>query len=191
MKHTINDLLDTVYRYYARGISNNDPRRKSTEEEQRLSAIRHQAGVDDTLWQALLDRLELAFPDATVQNDSFHLQTGKYDACYSGRIFLKPVHGEHYHSVGFMVSLLLPYYVIYSTRIVDTEQGGARRKDIRFELSPDELPYADWLARSIEDIWHFEPMSHEMISMVVPDVATNMRDIGEATISDLLFSDSV
>jgi hypothetical protein len=180
-----------LYRYYPRGVSNGDPRRTSTEESQRLSAVRRQAGADDTRWQALLEGLERTFPEASVQNDSFHLPTGKHDACYSGRIFLQPAKGEHFHSVGFMVSLLLPCYVVYSSRVVDAGPGGARRNDLRFELSSDELPYASWIAKAIEEAWHFEPMPPEMMSVLVPDVATNMRDLGEATLRDLLFSDSV
>ena len=191
MKPAIQELLDTVYRYYARGVSNDDPHRKATEESQRLSEVRRHAGADDARWQALLEHIERMFPEASVQNDSFHLPTGKHDACYSGRIFLRPADGEHFHAVGFMVSLLLPYYVVYSSRVVDAEPGGPRRNDLRFELSPDEVPYASQIARAIEEAWHFEPMPHEMMSVVVPDVATNMRDIGEATLRDLLFSDSV
>ncbi|XYH95638.1 hypothetical protein ACMHYB_48865 [Sorangium sp. So ce1128] len=58
---------------------------------------------------------------------------------------------------------------------------------IDFELSPDELPYAEWIARDIEATFGCERMPPEIGTILVPDVAVNLRTLGEATLYDCLF----
>jgi hypothetical protein len=134
------------------------------------------------------------------------------------------------------VSFLVPYYVIYVSRIVDdlakTEEMTARvaklpryasvslpdfpdtmiilpaalvkpefiepdpppdvetRNDISFNLSQDESAYAAWITQDIEATWDgYEFMAPEVGKVVVPDVATNRRLLGEAALYDCLFSD--
>lgn len=65
-----------------------------------------------------------------------------------------------------------------------------RRWDISFDFSPDEQPYALQIAREIEATWSYERMPPEVGKVVVPDVETNARRFGEATLYDCLFSDS-
>jgi hypothetical protein len=61
--------------------------------------------------------------------------------------------------------------------------------DISFEPSPDEAPYAAWITREIEATFGGERMPPEVGKVVVPDVVTNLRSFGEATLYDCLFSD--
>jgi hypothetical protein len=58
-----------------------------------------------------------------------------------------------------------------------------------FEPSPDEAPFVAWIAREIEATFGAERMSPEVAAVVVPDVATSSRQLGEATIYDCLFTD--
>ncbi|WP_437939227.1 hypothetical protein [Sorangium sp. So ce341] len=59
---------------------------------------------------------------------------------------------------------------------------------IDFELSADELPYAEWIARDIEATFGCERMPPEVGIVLVPDVAVNPRTLGEARLYDCLFT---
>lgn len=238
MRHSVNELTGIVYCYYPRGLLTNDPRYEEAEEHRRLVAARRQAGADNEPWRAMLKRLGDQFPENSVQNRSLHLPGGGWDACYSACLYLPTAPGEHHHTVGFMVSFLAPYYVIYSSRTVDDlekiEEMKARRAKparyasvniipntlvilpawmakilpacmvesepsppmeayrnvINFDLSPDERPYAAWIAQDIEATWGYEPMPPDVGKVIVPDVATNLRLLGEATLYDCLFTDN-
>jgi hypothetical protein len=203
----------------------------------------------------MLHRLTEQLPDAHVQNRSLHLSTGTWDACYSGA-----VHFPDRHWLGFLVSFIVPYYIIYSARTVDDPEATEARRAlasqvapeprrdtadvyvgntmtvkrreamtpealaaledqerryrevftgktpfapdwrqaeeepcqpqmITFDFSEDEKPYAAWLAREIEASFGCEHMPPEVGNVIVPDVATNGREIGEARLYDCLFSD--
>jgi hypothetical protein len=133
MKHSFEELLETVYRYYPRGLTTTDPGYRETEEYGRLSNARRQAGVDKDAWNALLKRADARFPGHNILNRSLHLPMGTMDAAYSGCIFLdvtpmpvptpRPTRWWERppgpHSVGFLVSFICPYYVVYSSRYVD------------------------------------------------------------------------
>jgi hypothetical protein len=128
MKHSVDELLETVYRHYPRGVPNGvpeeapagEPRYEETEEYLRLVAARRRAGADYEPWRALLRRLRDKFPECGVQDRAFHLPSGGFDASYSAWLRLPTsAPGEYEHSLGFLVSILVPYYVVYSTRTVD------------------------------------------------------------------------
>jgi hypothetical protein len=252
VKHTVDELTETVHRYYARGMSHEDPRRRQTEEYRRLSAARRQAGADNEPWRALLRNAHARFPDCSPSDGSLHLPTGEHDAGYCGALVLPHMPGEHPRTVGFLISFLVPYYVIYSTRTVDDVErkpapdaarvqifyhrdtmyvlprrwwsrllakavdglnriGESRsrapddpmlarvremknaapgRRDIHLDLSPEEQPYGTWLAQEIEATWGCSPMPPEVGNVIVSDVATSGRAIGEARLFDCLFLDS-
>jgi hypothetical protein len=140
MKHTINDLLEAVYRHYPRRIQSYDPRYKKSEEYLRLVAARRRAGAEAGPWRAMLRRLDEHLPEPGVQNRSFHLPTGGLDACYSGRLFLPAITpGEESHALGVFVSFLVPYYVIYSSRFVEDPEATEARRAAREER--DRSPY--------------------------------------------------
>jgi hypothetical protein len=64
-----------------------------------------------------------------------------------------------------------------------------QRRVIDFEPSPDEQPYAAALTREIEATFGCERMPPEIGNVLVPDVATNNRALGEARLYDCLLSD--
>ncbi|WP_433935280.1 hypothetical protein AB3662_11310 [Sorangium cellulosum] len=59
---------------------------------------------------------------------------------------------------------------------------------IDFELSADELPYVEWIARDIEATFGCERMPPEVGIVLVPNVAVNPRTLGEARLYDCLFT---
>jgi hypothetical protein len=233
MKPPIEEFFDIVYRYYARGVSEADPNRGQTEENLRLMEARRQAGADCSRWLDTLRRLGDQFPERGISNLSIHLVTGGSDACYSGSLSLPDYTDDCRHTIEFRVSFLVPYYIVFSSRIVEDleelERMKARlaapkdtvslffgdtmfvlpagmvkpefrkppplpkfrprRRDISYEFSADEQSFAERIAQEIEAIWGYERMPPDVGSVIVPDVATNHRALGEATLFDCLFSD--
>ncbi|WP_437924717.1 hypothetical protein WMF37_37695 [Sorangium sp. So ce291] len=239
MKHTVEELLNVVHRHYPRRVPYEDLGRVQTEEDRRLVDARRRAGADCERWLGMLRRLREQFPENEVDNFSVHLATGSHDACYSGSLYLPKTTGEHRHAIELRVSFLVPYYIIYSSRLVDDPEEIEREKTLRvappravsifvhdtvyilpawvgklirlvkpelveppsvedkptrqvicFDLSPDEQPYAAGIAREIEARWGYERMPPEVGNVVVPDVATNLRRLGEGRLYDCLFSDA-
>jgi hypothetical protein len=227
MKHSIDELIGIAHCYYPQGVPGEDLRYRETEENRQLVAARRGAGANNERWRAMLRRLGEHFSESTVQDGSLHLPTGALGASYSGDIYLPNDPGEHSHTVGFQVSFLAPYYIVYSSRVLDDQRTDAlrasqdpyacvfvddtchilpasvvkpeflaqeerlfaRRQDIRFEFSPAEQIYAARIAEEIETTWGYERMPPEVGNVVVPDVATNLRVLGEATLCDCLLSD--
>lgn len=229
MKHSIDKLIEVVHHYYPRHISYNDADYAQSGEYQRLVEARRHAGAHCDRWLEMLDRLLAKFPD--LSNSSVHLVTGSRDACYSGSLFLPAATGEHWRTIEFRVSFLVPYYIIYRLRVVDdieeTERrkalrempsstvavfvhdtmhvlpasvvkpefrepppvSPARRRDIYFDFPPDEQSCADEIAREIEATWGYERMPPEIGKVIVPNVATDGRRLGEARLYDCLFSE--
>jgi hypothetical protein len=224
MKHTPNELLDIVYRYYPRSIGAtaqlDTTHRKETEEHARLVAARHVAAADER-WPAMLRRISERFPEMLV-NQSLHLPTGNHDACYSFTIDLPKAAGGR--TLWFLVGFLAPYYINYSRHLVDVvkqpegfrftvhglpfyiprgaiglklrpelnDEGMSsvtfKREHISFDLTPDEQPYAEWIARDIKATFGCELMPPEVGTMLVPDV--NLGGLGPVRLYDCLFSDS-
>ncbi|WP_437592022.1 hypothetical protein [Sorangium sp. So ce1000] len=210
-----------------------------TEEDRRLVDARRRAGADCERWLGVLRRLRERFPENEIDNFSAHLLIGSHDGCYSGSLCLPKATGEYRHAIDLRVSFLVPYYIVYSSRLVDDPEEIERGTSLRatpphavtifvhdtvyilpawvgkliklvkpelveppsmddkptrrvvcFELSPDEQPYAAWIAQEIEATWGYERMPPEVGNVVVPDVATNLRRLGEARLYDCFFSDA-
>ena len=194
MKPSTAELIDLVYRFYPRGVPYG-PHYKDTEEYRRQVDAARRAGADNyDRFRLMLRRLRARFPDREVRDLAIHLVAGNLDASYPAALEL-PVSGPVVvsHELGFQVSILAPCYVIYSTRVVhakdDPRAHKGKRCDIRPDLSSTEQPYAWGLAQEIEATYGYEPMPPEIGKVVVPDVATNGRALGKATIYDCLLSD--
>jgi hypothetical protein len=239
MKHQLRDLLQVVYQHYPRATSRISALYEESEEHHRLRAARQRASADPETWRAMLRRLGEAFPECEVIEETSAFESGAGRSCWL--VLPQPPSDQRQavlgavHALAFLVSFLLPYYVVYSTRtrvvqsaeekskiralrrltvdvyIHDTmfilprdavrpdivaEAERARddmepvtTRDILFDFSPDEEPYAAWIAREIESVFGHERMPPEVGSVIVPDVETNQRRFGEARIYDCLMSD--
>jgi hypothetical protein len=129
VKHSVDELIEIAYRNYPRGIASDDPRYTTSVEWARLVAERKRAGSTYWLWRAFLRRLGDRFPECEVQDRSLHLPAGGCDAAYSAALGLP---SERYHAVAFLVGFIVPYFVVYSTRLVDAaETTGAPRSSPR------------------------------------------------------------
>jgi hypothetical protein len=219
VRHTTDELVDIAHAHYPRGLATWDAGYMESEETKRLSAARRQAGANRQPWRGLLSRLGAQFPGCAVLDRSLHLPTGSMDAGYSGALDLpRRGRKEYGHGLTFLVSFIAPYYFICSHRVVDDPEKlaqlareqtfefvngvevppavtmrrlkkRARRSEISFDFSADERPCSEWLARDIEATFGCERMPPEVGNIIVPDVSTDGRNIGEARLYDCLFSD--
>jgi hypothetical protein len=65
-----------------------------------------------------------------------------------------------------------------------------RRMHHSFTPAPDDQLYWDAVSREIETTFGYEPMPLDIVRTVVPDVMTNLRLFGQATLCDCLMADS-
>ena len=120
MKHTLDELLDIVYRYYPRGVGMVDGDLdfraiRDSEEHARLVAARRKAATDER-WLAMLRRISQRFP-GMLMNYSLGLPTGDRDACYSFTI--DPPNATDRRTLWFHISFLAPYYLIHTHCLIE------------------------------------------------------------------------
>ena len=171
MKTTRSELLDVVYRFYPRGVPNfarihvppNEPYYGDTEEHLRLVEAASRGRAEYPTWKAVTRRLGDQYG---LQNESLSLLSGWADPAYSARIWLTDETALSFH-----VSLLGPYYGIHLPGI------------------PEEEPVAHEIAREIEATYPgYQQVPPELGNELVPNVATSVVLMGEATIYVCLFS---
>jgi hypothetical protein len=159
---TRSELLDLIYRYYPRGLYVDSPGHHETEEHRRLVKAARRAVAEYPEWKAMITRLGERYP---LVDESLHVLSGGLDPAYSAYISIPGLR------IGFHVCFLGPYYGVHRT--------GA----------PGEEPAASDLAREIEATYvGYEPIPPELGDVVVPDVALDVRLLGEATVYDCLLS---
>lgn len=194
MRQTIDEILTTVYRFYRSTKTYAD---LGPDTEELVGARRH-AGSDGPYerWEAMLDRLQARFPECDITNRSIHLPTGRLDAGYAGRLDLPPGLEEEGRDIGFLVSFLVPCYVVYGYRMMplgEEEKADPEyptRHEIRFTFTADEQPYVQEIVREIETTYAgYEPMPPEVGNGLVLDVVTGLNTIGTTKLYHCLFTD--
>ena len=189
MKHSVEELLSVVYRFYPRGLYASDPRYRDTEEHRRLVQARIQAAAEGSRWDVLLQRLRVRFPEG-LMNRSLGLYTGDNDAAYEGSLTL-PARGwyDRYRALYFTVSFLVPYYVVYSSVnvVAPVTHGGQGTRHTNFTFTPDEEPLARALTEEILAVFPgYEPMPPEIGNIPLP---ADIKSFYEGTIYSALFID--
>ena len=168
---TRTELIDIVYRFYPRGVlpyarihaPPNEPFYNDTEEHLRLVEAANRGRAEYPTWKAMIGRVGDRY---RLQDESLSLLAGRTHPAYSARIRF-----THETALSFHVSLLGPYYGIHLPGI------------------PEEEPVAREIAREIEATYPgYEQVPPELGNELVPDVATDVVLMGEATIYVCLFS---
>ncbi|MEZ4295591.1 MAG: hypothetical protein R3B70_11495 [Polyangiaceae bacterium] len=195
MSISISEMMAIASRLFPVGYWPDDD--KTSPEYHRRAAAWAEAQAHYPTWKAMLRRLSLQLPNAEVRNESLRMEaadSAPTDRCFMGAIYIRPVAPiELEHRIGFRASFVVPYYYIYSSRVVKPHADSAPiDADDRtsFEFSPDEAP----IAAAVEEEIHktlptHKRMGPEIGMKIVPDVSTNLRIPGEATLFDCLFSD--
>jgi hypothetical protein len=193
VKLTLDELLSVVYRFYPREITPEDPGYKDTEEHRRLADARRRSGAEGNPWRVLLDRFSKRVPGVSIHNGSLHLFTGGWDAGYVGALIL-PTRGPHetHHQVSFLVSFLVPCYVVSSLviAVAPTTKSSGLAGYTQFTFTPDEEPYARIVTEEILAVFPgYEPMPPEIGNIIVPDVVAGTKPMGKTTLFHCLFTD--
>jgi len=186
-----------VLNFVDRQIYPYEPEYRETVEARRLAERRQQAVADYPAWCGFLARLSHRLPDCGIAKKVMYLAKLPQGACYAADLCLptlpKDVGG---HVLCFQVSFLGPYYVLHSSRFLwrdEKDSFGYRLSgpgEERFDLTPEERPYADRLVPEIEaEFPGYELMPPEMGHVVIPDLQHEGRAPGEATIYDCLIDD--
>jgi hypothetical protein len=191
MKHSIDDILSLLYRYYPRGIERYDPAIPSTEEYRRRIDVRRGAVAKYGRFRALLGRLRARFPGCLVEDQGLYHPEGNFDACHSGKLVLPtlpPQRGQH--ALYFYSSFLAPYYLLSSERLLYIASPGnvETKKEARYELTEEEQPYAQAIVTEIESTFGGEPMPPAIGEIIVPDLAVLHQTFGYVTIFQCLFA---
>ncbi len=201
MKHSTAELTAIAYQFFPRGLWGSDPAYEHTEEYRRRQTARARASADYEVWSTMLDRIEARFPPelhpgVMVENLCYFLESptaGPTDRCFSGALWL-PTRGsnEEQHKLGFLVSFVVPYHVVYGSSLVSAQQATAERESERvigFELSPDEAPFAQGIAEEIEAAFpgHLS-MLPDVGKVILPDI-NDLHEFGKVTLFDCLFTE--
>jgi hypothetical protein len=191
MRHTPEELIAITLQYFPKGMDPDEPGYQQTPEVQRQTTARARASAQYDAFRAVLRRLAARFPGMGIENRSYSLQspTGSGpDRCFDGLLDL-PLRQpeERRRSLQFLISFVVPYYVICSLHGVP--DGSPYPKLARsLEIASDEEPFVKAIAEEIETAFPgYEPMPAEVANMVVPEVLAGPGR--PATITGCLFSD--
>ncbi|MDI1451248.1 hypothetical protein [Polyangium sp. 6x1] len=199
MRHSPAELIALARQYYPGiGVTPSTPEYRQTAEYRRIVERRRQAitTADYEVWRGLLRRLRDRFPECDVENAFPHFWAAGPVGAHVGGIRLPTLARDvGFHSLAFGVSFLVPYYVLHSYRYLFCDEPDGHGNlfppaERRIELTPEEQPYADGIAREIEVAFPgYELMPPELGYVVVPYVQHPLRCAGEATIYDCLIDD--
>ncbi len=217
-KPSLEDLLPIIYQYYHPGSAGPDglgqlEEFNETPEHLRLEAARKRAGYEAEAWLGLLSRLRVRFPACGLEGRIAHLQAGGFDAAYKGKLELPFVlpHEQDEHALGFLVSFLVPYYLIYRRRCLTLASAPERPpasvdeseyaeyleahgapilwEPLRYEFTDEEAPYATGLAVEIEAAYPgYSPMPPELLELKVPGAWFNPYECGTETVFSHIFT---
>ena len=187
MKHSVPDLLALIGQFYPSARWPGDAGYSETAEDQRFMRAVREAGTGAAYarWTGMLGRLREALPSPVI-NTSLHLAAASRGPCYEGVCSLLKTNDAQ-HNVDFCVSLLAPYYLVYSFRYF--REG--RRFEVRFDLDAEEQPCGRAIADEIESTYGYEPMPPEVGGALVADVeiaGARYPYVGKGTINDYLFT---
>ena len=195
MKHTVDELLQIVYRHYPRGVWDYEPEYHQSAEFRRLDAIRKEA-ASSKVWLAYLDRLSLRF-NGDIFNRSLALARFPCDARTWVSHSLPPDPSKNSsrndgdHEVGIAICFIAPYYVLYSSRRIDRTYCDAVRFFYPFDLNDDEVADAQVMVEEMKLLYpEHEPMPQNVGNIVVPDVMAGNQFIGKTTLYQCFFTDA-
>ena len=214
MKHNVNELKDTIYRYYPRGIDITNDKfaelRTASEENARLVATGRRAAVDER-WRSMRRRASERFPGMLMNQSLYlHPKTEWCDGGYSFTIDLQSYAGiDRESTLYFHISFIAPYYVVHRLRTISALKKqrtdsfvvvvhGLRIYVSRSVFDPGAVPgFADDLVKSVtvsETCAEFDLLSdgRRCAELVAGDIKEIFGyeflspDIGKLLVSDVM-----
>jgi len=199
------EILDTIYKYYPKNVDRYNPEYDTSGEHIALM-YKLKTAAGDLRWNDFLSQLQ------TIQNlDIFDCSTFAFPIpCFKVNIYINNEIGKH--EIVFFISIIADYYALTYTRLYNDpywddnwdenskqiafEQfsaGYARHKE---EYKPSLNSYPESVAKLIETVITFQEKSfnykllpQNLANKFVPDVATNGKLLGAASIFDCIFTE--
>lgn len=197
MKHTTRELIELVYRFYPRGARGGVPGPESSEENRRLLDTKARAAADLGRFREMLDRLTTRISGSSVFETLYLIPYGPehWDACLQANLKLPTVPPQDgAHELVMMVSVLVPYYLLYSSihfNIKGDRFGRAKHARSSWIFTPAERPYVDEVAREIETTYGYERMSPEIGRLTVPLLEPDLGFTDVWTLFDYFFTTGI
>ncbi len=189
MNHTVEQLIGIARSYHALDSGEVGPARFDNPEGRRQREAHVQACDHYRDWLACLERIDSRFPGRQIENRSIFRQgpnVSIYDLAYSGTLDLATRNAdERYRYLGFMASIVVPYYVLYHlARLTDNDER------IVFAFDGDDLLLAREISGELEATFPgYTLLPEDMGKTIVPGVRTAFKTVGTATLYDCLLSD--
>jgi hypothetical protein len=140
-----------------------------TPEYQRWLELRQKTWDDWKEWDDFLEGLRAAFPGHDLQDVTYP----SADACSRCCLYLSeslPDGGQVVTRVVGAVCILAPLYLVYTTTTLVGPDKTSTQPRLSFEPSRDAKPYADTLARHIEQVFGYRPFPLELADVPLPDL---------------------
>lgn len=173
-------LVDIALRHFPTGIYGSEPGYHTRPEAVALMAARTQALADTAWWIGFCGDVGSAYPGHMVEDKSLlHL-----DRCWRLRVPLYA--GVYEHAVVCCVSFVAPLWLPYVS--LPPSDGLPPHLAWKFELSPEEETVAGELNELLHGSRAARRVTPDEARLVVPDVAVDSIDLGQATVADCLFT---
>ncbi|MDY7232965.1 hypothetical protein [Hyalangium rubrum] len=189
-RFTAEALIQLVHRYYPAGVHRDDPSHSSTEEHQRLEALRQAAVQDVTSWEAFLQRIRDELPGCRV----WDYPTIRYDPAREARVAqpnssLATPEVKEVKEVVLLVSILAPVHCLYASqhRYTDSRRG---ESTVFYSPLPSEYQaYEAKVDQLVEAFFSSVRLPNEVLFTPVPDLQVGNTGLGQAKLIDCLFTD--
>lgn len=183
---SLQELLQTVYRFYPVRLHEDAPGYRATPEMQRLAEARRRALEERAAWDHFLERARESLPGFGVDDWSFRLQAG-HDACYHARITLPGINARSARrdEVVVMASILAPVAFIYTSVTTKRDRHSSRRL-FPCPIHATHEAYAR-CESLVHEIMQSPQVRRALLFLSVPDVEYGNHSFGEVRLVDCLF----
>jgi len=199
------EILDTIYKYYPKNIDRYNSEYDTSEEHISLiSKLKSAAG--DSRWKDFLNQIQ-TIPNLDISDCS----TFAFPIpCFMANIYT--INGIEKHEIVFYISIITGYYALKHTRLYNDpywdDNWDDKSRKIAFEqfsteyernkdkYKPSLNTYPENIARLIETViecqeksFDYKLLSQDLANKFVPDVATNGKLLGTASVFDCIFTE--
>lgn len=175
-------LLQLIYKFYPRNISSFNAEYNETSEIKKLSKA---MAVPRKDWQNFIFKMEKAFGSDYIRDRS--------DEEPSNRCVIFIQKDNLLFEFVLHISLLVKLYAYYVKKhlvfkeAIYTKEIDMRENDVFEEIEEE----GRFIIQSLKMHFAYSILSKNDYNLIVPDISTKNKDLGQATIYNAIFSDTV
>lgn len=175
------DIISTIYKFYPRNVSGFSEEYYSTQEYHNLSS---KIAGKDQRWDNFFADMKQKFGDEYVRDRS--------DEEPCGRCVIYAFHENFVFEFVIHISSLIDYYSFYVRKAVINNANPGMQEVGRLvnNTFPEVESECNFILNSIKLHYNYQLMAEDFGKMLVPDISTNNKDLGETTIFDAVFADT-